>query len=246
MKKPFVHLLPAAVLFATLVGASAQAGIQLSNTRVVLNEGSRSASVYAKNSGEPVVVQAWIEGVGEKMETPFFITPPLSRFDGDTERSLTISRVGQDVSGDRESYYWVNVLEIPQKVEGQANTLTFATRTRIKLFYRPTAILKAPQGPEQLTWSVSREGAKCSLAIANASPFTVNFARMELPGQVKGFGTGIVAMPLDTTRVELKGCPASGASLTPYVVNEYGAIEPWPAVSLQSGGPATPAAVRQP
>jgi len=115
-----------------------QAGVQLSNTRVVFDEGRRNASVYAKNQGDPVVVQTWIEGTGEKMETPFFITPPLSRFDSDTERTLTITRVGQeDLPSDRESYSWVNVLEIPQKLEGTANTLTFATRTRIKLFYRP-------------------------------------------------------------------------------------------------------------
>ncbi|MFQ1063435.1 fimbrial biogenesis chaperone [Bordetella trematum] len=244
MKKPFAHLLPAVALSAALVGASAQAGIQLSNTRVVLNEGSRSAAVYAKNQGDPVVVQAWIEGVGEKMETPFFITPPLSRFDSDTERSLTISRVGEDVPGDRESYYWVNVLEIPQKVEGQANTLTFATRTRIKLFYRPTAILKSPQGPGQLTWSLVREGSKCVLDIMNASAFNVNFARMELAGQAKGFGTGVVAVPLDKTRVEMKSCPTAGATLTPYVVNEYGAIEPWPAVALQSGAAVSSATAR--
>src|SRR5690606_8982864 len=100
MKKPLAILSPVIVLIAAL-SCSAQAGVQLSNTRVVLTEGQRSAAVYAKNSGDPVVVQTWIEGVGENMETPFFITPPLSRFDGDTERSLTITRVGDDVPGDR-------------------------------------------------------------------------------------------------------------------------------------------------
>lgn len=235
MKMPFSRVLPIVALITALIAPSVQAGIQLSSTRVIFEEGKRSAAVYAKNQGEPVVVQAWIEGKEESMETPFFITPPLSRFDGDTERSLTISRVGQDVPADRESYYWVNVLEIPQKAEGSANTLAFATRTRIKLFYRPKAILNMPRGAEQLTWTLSRQGNECKLDIANASPFTVNFSRIDLAGQERGFGMGVVALPLATTQVDLKGCPSGGAALTPHVVNDYGAFEVWPAVTPQMG-----------
>lgn len=233
MKIFSVKPLPIVAIVAILAWPSAHAGLQLSSTRVVLEEGKRSAAVYAQNKDEPVVVQAWIEGVGEKMETPFFITPPLSRFDADTERSLTITRVGNDAPTDRESYYWINVLEIPQKVENTANSLAFATRTRIKLFYRPTAILNTPRGAEQLQWTISRDGNKCTLNIANASAFTVNFSKIDVSGPKQEVGRGTVALPLTSTPVALASCPAAGATFTPQVVNDYGAFDIWPAVTPQ-------------
>lgn len=233
MKKPFVSLVSAVMLAVALSSNAAYAGIQLSSTRVVMNEANRNGSVFAKNiEGAPVVVQTWIEGNGEQMETPFFITPPLSRFDPGTERSLNIARVGQDLPGDRETYYWINVLEIPQKTQEDQNSLTFATRTRIKLFYRPTAIQDLPRGPEQLQWKVQADGKKCKLAIENASAYTVNFASMEGGTFGKGFGVGVVALPLATTLVDMASCPAAGAKLTPQVVNDYGAIVDWPVVTL--------------
>jgi len=62
----------------------------------------------------------------------------------------------------------------------------------------------------------------------------VNFSRLDLVGQGKEFGRGVIALPLASTSVELKGCPA-GSTLTPHVVNDYGAIEAWPVVTLQVG-----------
>ncbi|OZI77307.1 fimbrial biogenesis chaperone [Bordetella genomosp. 12] len=235
--RPAICLYLGAFLWPMAV-PQADAAVQLSSTRLIFEEGKRSAAVYAKNLGEPVVVQAWIEGVGEKMETPFFITPPLSRFDGDTERSLTVTRVGDNVPQDRESYYWINVLEIPQKAQSTTNTLAFATRTRIKLFYRPAAIRGLPRGPEQLGWTVQRGAAKCQLSIANASAFNVNFSKLVVSGLNQEVGRGVVALPLTTTTVELASCPPPGSTITPHVVNDYGAFEAWPAVTPQSGGTA--------
>lgn len=229
------RLLPAIAMLGALSGGVADAAVQLSGTRVIMNEKDRSVSVYAKNlTAAPFVVQAWIDGQAEEMETPFFITPPLSRFDGQAERSLSISRVGQGkLPGDRESYYWVNVLEIPQKVEGTQNSLTLATRTRIKLFYRPTAILELPRGPEQVKWTLAREGKSCSIDIQNGSAYNMNFARIEATGEPSGFGNAVVAVPLGSTRVALSKCPAGAIKLIPHVVNDYGVVEPWPEVSLQ-------------
>lgn len=238
MKLSSLRFLSIVALIGVLPVTNVHSAIQLSSTRLILEEGKRSAAVYAKNKGEPVVVQAWVEGVGEKMETPFFITPPLSRFDGDTERSLTVTRVGENVPQDRETYYWINVLEIPQKAESAANTLAFATRTRIKLFYRPSSILRMSLAPEQLSWKIVRDGKKCQVSIDNSSPFNVNFSKIELSGQTQDVGRGVVALPLTTTQFDLSTCPAAGATMTPQIVNDYGAFVVWPAVTPQvvSGG----------
>jgi len=222
-------------LLGTLACASAQAGIQLSSTRVIMHEKDRNVSVFAKNIGDaPLVVQAWIDGNSEEMKTPFFVTPPLSRFDGQVERSLNITRVDQEFPADRESLYWLNVLEIPQKTEGGQNHLTLATRTRIKLFYRPDAIKNSPRGADQLKWSMERDGKTCSLVVSNASPYTVNFARIEVTGNPENFGVGFVAAPLASSRLRMPNCPPAGSpKASPRVVNDYGVTESWPDVVLQ-------------
>ncbi|MEK5790296.1 fimbria/pilus periplasmic chaperone, partial [Acinetobacter johnsonii] len=51
---------------------------------------------------------------------------------------------------DKETLWWLNLLEIPpvvanQKNEGQ-NVLQLAMQSRIKLFYRPTAIVPETPG----------------------------------------------------------------------------------------------------
>lgn len=234
---PLTRRLLSATLVSALACGTAQAAIQLSSTRVIMNEKDRNVSLFAKNTEtQPVVVQAWIDGQSEEAKTPFFITPPLSRFDGGGERNLNISRVDTDFPSDRESYYWVNILEIPQKADTTDNSLSLAMRTRIKLFYRPAAIQDAARGADQLSWQLTRDGKSCAITITNASPYTVNFSSIEVAGEPKRFGNGVIAIPLEITRVPLSKC-ASGASLQaqPHVVNDYGATESWPAIMLKEG-----------
>ncbi|MFD4841183.1 molecular chaperone [Achromobacter sp. NPDC058515] len=231
----FQRLLPAIAAMGVLSGAVAEAAVQLSTTRVIVNEKDRNVSVSAKNHGaDPFVVQAWIDGDSEEMETPFFVTPPLSRFDGKAERSLNITRVSAGMPGDRESYYWLNVLEIPQKKAAHTdNSLTLATRTRIKLFYRPAAIQQLPRGPSLAQWSWAGDGKQCWLAIKNASAFTVNFAAIEIMGEAAGFARTVVAKPLATTQVPLGKCPSGVIKATAHVVNDFGVVETWPEVAVQ-------------
>jgi len=239
MKILLQRLYPIILVAGVLAGGAAQAGIQLSSTRVIMNEEQRHVSVFAKNlSNEPYVVQAWIDGVAEEMDTPFFITPPLSRFDGGVERRLSITRVAQGLPADRESYFWINVLEIPQKKGLGENSLSLAMHTRIKLFYRPTAIQKLARGHELLKWSWTRQGNACQLSIKNESAFTANFARIDIAGEAAAFGRAFVAKPLATSQLPLGKCPATADfQAVPHVVNDYGVVEVWPATAVVSEAP---------
>lgn len=225
-----------------LMTGAVQAAVQLSSTRAIMNETDRNVSVYARNmSAEPFVVQAWIDGDNDEMETPFFISPPLSRFDGNAERSLNITRVDEgSLPSDRESYYWINVLEIPQKTDSNENSLMLATRTRIKLFYRPNDIQKLPRGPELIKWSMVRDSGQCQLAIENTSAYNINFASIDMTGEASEFGRALIAKPLETTMVPLTHCPAGAVSVTPHVVNDYGVVESWsPVMPVLEGTPVT-------
>lgn len=234
------RILSVVATLGALAFSSVHAAVQLSSTRVIFNEKEKSVSINAKNHGtDPFVVQAWIDGESEEMETPFFVTPPLSRFDGGTERSLTITRVGGGMPVDRESYYWLNVLEIPQKKRGASeNSLTLATRTRIKLFYRPEAIQKMPRDASLVQWSWQKDGKGCQLAIKNTSVFTVNFSGIDVPGEADGFGRTVVAKPLTTTLLPLAKCPSGATKATAKVVNDYGVVESWAEVAVPAGAEA--------
>lgn len=213
-----------------LPGTSVQAAIQLTSTRVIMNGGDQTVAVYARNvTSLPFVVQAWLEGPNEQMDTPFFVTPPLSRMDGAAERGLNITRVGDGLPNDRESLFWLNVLEIPQKNQTATNSLNVATRTRIKFFYRPVEIKNALRGAEQLNWELARNGGKCELVAHNVSPYIVNFSRIRVAETPEDFGLGLMAMPFDSLRVALPTCPAGATvAVEPLVINDYGAVEAWP------------------
>ncbi|MCP1634243.1 molecular chaperone [Kerstersia gyiorum] len=219
-------------LMAILASPGAQAAVQLSNTRVVMKEQDQHAAIYATNlTNYPYVVQTWIEGPDGSMETPFFVTPPLSRMDGGAERGLSITKVGEGLPEDRESYFWFNLLEVPQKGAGDDNSLSIATRTRIKFFYRPTAMQGGVRGPQQLEWALVRPASgACELSIRNTSPYIVNFSRIGVSGETEEFGRGAMAMPFDTMRLPLGSCPAdtAGLNVVPHVINDYGAVNAWP------------------
>ena len=155
-----------AVLLALCLPWPAGAGITLSGTRVILGEKDREASIPVKNtSTSPYVVQTWIDAGEGQNKTPLLVTPPLSRLDPGMENILRIMRVAGDLPADRESVFWLNVKEIPERSK-EENVLQIAVRSRIKLFYRPARLAGKPEESRaQLQWVVSPgpegRGAEC-------------------------------------------------------------------------------------
>src|SRR5690606_41671599 len=107
----------------------------------------------------------------------------------------------------------------------------------IKLYLRLADMRKRHRGEGQLKWAWGRDGQACKLWIDNTSAYTVNFARIDIPGEAPGFGRTVIARPLDITRIPLGKCPAAQTfSLTPSVVNDYGVLEVWPQVAVPPQG----------
>nr|WP_258019410.1 molecular chaperone [Pseudomonas chlororaphis] len=61
----------------------------------------------------------------------------MIRLDPDSSASLRVSYTGEKLAEDRESLFWLNVLETPPRKETDENVLQFTFRTRIKVFFRP-------------------------------------------------------------------------------------------------------------
>jgi len=163
---------------------------------------------------------------------PFLITPPLFRMNAGKGQSLRIVYTGQPLPTDRESLFWLNVLEIPPKpgtVNGEAqNTLQFAVRSRLKLFFRPAGLTGNPlTAAAQITWSVAGDGR--ALVAHNPTPYHVTFSKVSLGAGKAALATeaGMVA-PLSTLRLPLAEgapAPAAGTAIAFTTINDFGAAD---------------------
>lgn len=231
-----IRTLPAsACLLAAAVSLPASASVIINGTRVVYAGQEREVAVRLTNTGTlPVLVQSWIDdgdmnASPDRIRTPFTLMPPVNRINADKSQTLRISYTGVPaLAQDKESVYWLNVLEVPALKKNQKdNRLQVAFRTRIKFFYRPAALAdraKASEAADRLTWSVS--GNK--LTAINSSPYFVSLVSISLKGfGSKGSVEGEMVPPTGRYTFTLPANVRAGAGsvLTYEYVNDWGALK---------------------
>ena len=222
-------------LAATLAHANAMAGVLVGGTRVIFNEKDRESSIPVKNTGtSPYVVQAWIDSGEGNTKTPFVASPPLSRLDPGQENVLRILRLAGNLPLDRESVFWLNVKEIPEKSPDE-NVLQIAVRTRIKLFYRPAGLSGKPgEQRQQLQWAVASGGNGAVLKIANPSAYHVTFATLNINNGQQQINGGMVS-PGAVLEYPLSGLSAPrDLDVVFTTINDYGAETPEEKVRVPS------------
>jgi P pilus assembly chaperone PapD len=231
----------AAVAALCLAAPLAHASVVITGTRVIFNVAQGEATVRLTNdNSRPALVEAWIDdgdinSTPDTAHTPFLITPPLFRMDPNKDQSLRILFVpgAKPLPADRESVFWLNVLEVPPKATGPEyagkNYLQFAIRSRIKLFYRPAKLPGDPlTAPDRLTFK-SVGGPGVALEIHNPTPYYITISSLALgtnPKPIEG-ADGMVA-PFDNLRMPLKGFAQAPSASTPIVfttINDYGAAD---------------------
>ncbi|AIJ06757.1 MULTISPECIES: fimbria/pilus periplasmic chaperone [Edwardsiella] len=181
MKKN-IFLAALAVVIGAAVGAQqAMAAIALDRTRVIFDGANRSVSLNISNENKelPYLAQGWIEDInGKKIESPLIVLPPLQRVEPGAKSQVKIQAIpaiGQ-LPQDRESLYYFNLREIPPK-SNKPNTLQVALQTRIKLFYRPKALMATADSyanPWQMKVTLTRMADKYQ--INNPTPYYVTIA----------------------------------------------------------------------
>jgi chaperone protein EcpD len=219
----------------------AHASVVITGTRVIFNASQAEATVRLTNDdSRPALVEAWIDdgnidSTPDSAHTPFLITPPLFRMDPDKDQSLRILLVqgGKPLPADRESVFWLNVLEIPPKPNDAEhagkNYLQFAIRSRIKLFYRPAKLPgDSITAPDRLVFKATA-GKAAALEIHNPTPYYITIISLSLganPKPVAG-AEGMVA-PFGDLRLPLKGvaqAAVAGAPIAFTTINDYGAAD---------------------
>lgn len=181
---------PLLIAAAALCCSYAKADIVLSGTRVIYNAKDKDETLRLDNKGnKPLLVQTWVDRGQEdadpgSLSVPFTITPPVFRMEPKRGQTLRIMYNGSPLPADRESVFWLNVLEVPPKLPddkaGNTNLLQLAFKTRIKLFYRPEGLAgNAADAAKNIKWSISKESQGVIIQAQNNSPYFISFSDVQ-------------------------------------------------------------------
>ncbi|SMG54101.1 fimbria/pilus periplasmic chaperone [Paraburkholderia susongensis] len=187
MKFRFLTVVAAACSAVTF---AAQAAITITGTRVIYPAQNREVNVRLNNvDSRPVLVQAWLDdgdaaAAPNEIKVPFALLPSVFRVEPHRGQALRIMFTGGDMPKDRESVYWLNVLEIPPKPKDSdsRNMIQLAFRTRIKMFYRPASLLDDPTaGRALLKWHVdSGDKGERVIRLDNPSPYYISIGKVDV------------------------------------------------------------------
>ncbi|CNG41056.1 fimbrial biogenesis chaperone [Yersinia frederiksenii] len=212
-----------------LTGYSVQASVVISGTRVIYPENQKEVTVKVTNMGSgPVVLQSWIDNGDvnarpETLKVPFVLTPPINRVEPNKSQTLRISYTGTTLPKDRESVFWLNVLEIPAKADANSkqNYLQMAYRSRIKLFFRPQGLIGNPNdAAKSLVWTKVSGGLKAT----NSTPFHISLVTVGVniggkPSRIEGQ----MISPNDSMKFALPD-NSSVSTVDIEFINDYGAV----------------------
>ena len=71
---------------------------------------------------------------------------------------LRIAYLKAPLPTDRESLFWLNILEVPPRDEDENNALQFSFRSRFKLFFRPSQLKSVDSAAGKLQWKFLESG----------------------------------------------------------------------------------------
>ncbi|MGC1457943.1 MAG: fimbria/pilus periplasmic chaperone [Steroidobacteraceae bacterium] len=229
----------AAILAITSVAAvnQAAAAVVVNGTRVVYPAAKREVTISLQNSGAtPSLVQAWLDTGDARSKpgdakVPFVLTPPLFRLDPSKVQSLRLVYTHDPLPQNRESLFWLNVLDIPPRGVATAeapNQLDLAFKHRMKVFFRPAGIAgSAADAPARLTWKfLSKDGKLTGIQASNPTGYHVSLT--QLIATVDGHPLSIKADMVDpfaSRSFEVSDrptAPSSAIAVQYWFVNDFG------------------------
>lgn len=227
------------LLIVSCWSASSFSAIQILATRIILNEAEKEQSFTIRNTGDmPSLIQIWLsQKDNNSMEItndiPLVITPPLARINVKKDkvfRFFPTEEAASQLPKDRESMFWINVLDVPASNDDAEpiNRLNIAFRTRIKAFYRPQKLTGTLiEAAENLKWSVKKEAGNWNYTVTNSSPYYISFAGLSLTGSDKkelASLPGDMVLPYSTRVFVFSGVSSNVANLNYNYITDLGAF----------------------
>lgn len=219
-------------VFSTINNAFA--GVVIGGTRLIYDGGKKESSISVTNpdKNSPYLIQSWVDSAGpnddveSNSKAPFLTTPPLFRLDAESENTIRVIKTNEAnaLPADRESVFWLDVKSIPSvpkttNGEKQQNTLQFAVKTRIKLFYRPDGIeFSKGKDPQELVF----ESKGNQVTINNPTPFYFTLYSLSIGGNKINLGNNMVP-PKGVQSFDI-GHPVGSGNVTWKYINDYGGL----------------------
>ncbi|HHR6028276.1 TPA: fimbrial biogenesis chaperone [Providencia alcalifaciens] len=221
-----------AILFSLCLLSSMTAfanNIIVNGTRFIYPSDEKEITIQLNNTADrPAMAQAWLDNgdaseTPDTIKTPFQLTPPISRIEAKGGQTIRIKLMDKSaIPQDRESLWWLNLLDIPPMVKNKAeenqNVLQLAIRSRFKFFYRPSGLGSRELAPEQLV--VKAAGSR--LNIDNPTPYFITITKISVDGSSALNDKTIFLDPKSQSIVELKKALTSGTKIIINNINDYG------------------------
>lgn len=203
--------------------------IIVNGTRFIYPGNEKEITVQLSNTADrPAVAQAWLDTgdaseTPDTIKTPFQITPPISRVEAKGGQTLRIKLMDKaSIPQDRESLWWLNILDIPpmekNKAQENQNVLQLAIRSRFKFFYRPVGLSSRELAPEQLI--VKANGN--NIIIDNPTPYFITITKISIDGKTSLNEKTILVEPKSQSIVMLKQTIKPGSNIVINNINDYG------------------------
>ncbi len=186
----------AACAWLSLLPLPARAGVIIHGTRVIYPMQQQEVVVRLENKGPlPALVQTWLDtgdrhSIPATAHTPFILSPPIFRIEPRQQQALRLRYVRGALPTDRESLFWLNVLEVPPLAadDAQKNQIELSFRTRLRVFVRPQALpYPVDSAAEKLQWKLVAHEQGFALQATNPTPYHISLASIELLSGGKRF-----------------------------------------------------------
>ena len=193
------------LLLSALSVSPGDAALTIEGSRIIFPDNQQEATLRLLNASDlPIVVQAWIDdgapqGTPETAgDTPVIPIPSLFRIDPARTRYLRLLATHLPQPQDRESLYWLNLVEVPAGASTpEAQTmLKVKVRIQLKLFYRPASLLKrAGSQAAAQQFSIESVSGVNRLRVTNPTPFYISYSGAEVIGE-KGKAVPLAEMDI--------------------------------------------------
>ncbi|ENW8698173.1 TPA: fimbria/pilus periplasmic chaperone [Escherichia coli] len=133
-----------------MLSQSAQGSLSADQTRYIFRGDKEALTITVTNNDKERTFggQSWVDNVVEKDTRPTFVaTPSFFKVKPQGQQTLRIIMASDHLPKNKESVYWLNLQDIPPALQGSG--IAVALRSKLKLFYRPKALLEGRKGAEE-------------------------------------------------------------------------------------------------
>ncbi|ENN4136428.1 fimbrial chaperone PefD, partial [Salmonella enterica subsp. enterica serovar 1,4,[5],12:i:-] len=170
--------------------------------------------------------QVWIDNTTQGSSTVYMVpAPPFFKVRPKEKQIIRIMKTDSTLPSDRESLFWLNVQEIPPKPKAsEGNVLAVAVNTKVKLIYRPKALVEGRRNAEK-NLQIAHRGGEAYLK--NPTPYYFAVTGVKLNGQPVRLNDRVmneIAQLAPKSEVALGKLSLNG-TVTVQAVNDWGGTQ---------------------